>query len=624
MKNEKRGHLQRRNAATGCIFGAGLAISLMAFGPDDTRRPTSPGESEIDGFPVMLVPAENPITEEKRILGKILFWDEQLSSDNTMACATCHLPGDAGTDLRRQPNPGIDSIFMTPDDTFASPGVINCDANDDYERHPNYNLNRQVTGRTAPSMINAAFNFESFWDGRASSIFTDPVTGAQVIADGGSLESQAVGPPQSTAEMSHADRDWNMIAAKLRNASPLALATNLQPDVATAIGTYTNYADLFEMAFGDKQITATRIAFAIATYERTLISDQSPWDEFIGGNPNGMTPNQIQGWNIFQNSNCTLCHPAPLFTDNDFHNIGLRPPGDDSGRQQVTGNPGDNRKFKTPGLRNMGLRGSFMHTGEFTNMMQVVTFYANPANQFPQNQDPLMAAVTIPPPPAGGLLEEFLLTGLLDPRVANAEFPFDELDLYSFAPMSHTNLLMAPRAGSGGLVPQLITNVPPNIGNEQFKVGVRNALGGATARVLFSTIAPTGNILNAQTIYGPFTLEESGAGNGYSTFHWPIPFEATLNGTKIYMQWEIDDPGAVGGNAYSRIAEFTLFCGPAGCPEAPCFADCDGNGTLNIFDYICFGNAYASGLMWADCDGNGALNIFDYICFGNEYAAGCP
>ncbi|MCA9280264.1 MAG: hypothetical protein H6815_00030 [Phycisphaeraceae bacterium] len=60
------------------------------------------------------------------------------------------------------------------------------------------------------------------------------------------------------------------------------------------------------------------------------------------------------------------------------------------------------------------------------------------------------------------------------------------------------------------------------------------------------------------------------------------------------------------------------------CGAQPCYADCDGSGALNIFDYICFGNEYASGTSYADCDGSGALNIFDYICFGNEYAAGCP
>ncbi|MCA9278029.1 MAG: hypothetical protein H6815_04485 [Phycisphaeraceae bacterium] len=58
--------------------------------------------------------------------------------------------------------------------------------------------------------------------------------------------------------------------------------------------------------------------------------------------------------------------------------------------------------------------------------------------------------------------------------------------------------------------------------------------------------------------------------------------------------------------------------------DSGCYADCDSSGGLNIFDYICFGNAYAAGTSYADCDGSGSLNIFDYICFGNAYAAGCP
>ncbi|MCA9278032.1 MAG: hypothetical protein H6815_04500 [Phycisphaeraceae bacterium] len=58
--------------------------------------------------------------------------------------------------------------------------------------------------------------------------------------------------------------------------------------------------------------------------------------------------------------------------------------------------------------------------------------------------------------------------------------------------------------------------------------------------------------------------------------------------------------------------------------DGGCYADCDGSGTLNIFDYICFGNEYSAGTSYADCDSSGSLNIFDYICYGNEYSAGCP
>ena len=80
-------------------------------------------------MPVVPVPSENPITESKRILGKILFWDEQLSSDNTMACGTCHIPSNGGTDPRPAINPGFDYLFGTDDDVIGSMGVVHYDEN---------------------------------------------------------------------------------------------------------------------------------------------------------------------------------------------------------------------------------------------------------------------------------------------------------------------------------------------------------------------------------------------------------------------------------------------------------------------------------------------------------------
>ena len=71
-------------------------------------------------------PSENPITEQKRVLGKALFWDEQLSSDETMDCGTCHMPGHGGSDPRAGGpalNPGPDGVFLTPDDIFGSPAM---------------------------------------------------------------------------------------------------------------------------------------------------------------------------------------------------------------------------------------------------------------------------------------------------------------------------------------------------------------------------------------------------------------------------------------------------------------------------------------------------------------------
>ena len=81
-------------------------------------------------LPPVPVPAENPITEEKRILGKMLFWDEQLSTDGTTACGSCHIPGVGGIDPRAALHPGRDGRFNTDDDITGSPGVVASDANE--------------------------------------------------------------------------------------------------------------------------------------------------------------------------------------------------------------------------------------------------------------------------------------------------------------------------------------------------------------------------------------------------------------------------------------------------------------------------------------------------------------
>ncbi|MEL7240283.1 MAG: cytochrome-c peroxidase, partial [Planctomycetota bacterium] len=139
-------------------------------------------------LPNVPVPAENPITEEKRVLGKILFWDEQLSTDNLTACGTCHIPSSAGGDPRIDVNPGLDGAFNTPDDVFGSPGVPRANANGNYIIDPAFDARLQVTGRQANIVVNAAYASDLFWDGRATSEFVDPETGEVVIAGGGGLE----------------------------------------------------------------------------------------------------------------------------------------------------------------------------------------------------------------------------------------------------------------------------------------------------------------------------------------------------------------------------------------------------------------------------------------------------
>lgn len=563
---------------------AALALAIAAFvGLDAGSAHAQPQLSTLE--PVNF-PPENPFSEEKRVLGKILFWDEQLSGDNTMSCGTCHIPEAAGADPNFGITDGPDGVPMTFDDVFGSFGVVPADADNNYIVDATFDTLRQVTGRSANSTINAAFADELFWDGRATSEFIDPETGEVAIAAGGALESQVVGPPLSDIEMAHAFRNWSQITTKLQSARPLALATDLTPDQAQAIADHPTYPRLFQAAFGDPAITAKRIAFAIATYERTLISDKSPWDNTQLGLPGGMTPRQVDGWVNFQQARCDTCHTPPLFTDNMYRNIGNRDPQWDGGRQDVTGLFEDRGKFKTPGLRNAGLKTRFMHAGEEFNLNRAIRVYIDPPN-FDDNLDPFMFAVNLNVGQVDAMLD-FIGNALTDPRVANGLPPFDRPTLRSELPANPAIIGNGYDNGSGS-VPVMLASTPPNAGNDEFKVGAAGIAEGQSMTLYISSTPPAGEILTPDETMGPFSAA-SGAGVAPAvTAFWPVPDDATMDGETVYFQWVVDDTGA-----RSPVAAATIFCGTGGCAPT-CPADVNNDGLLTPADFSAWINAYNAG-----------------------------
>jgi cytochrome c peroxidase len=573
-------------------------------------------------LPPVEFPPENPFSEEKRVLGKILFFDEQLSTDNTIACATCHIPGSGGADPRLSVNPGPDGVTGTNDDVFGSRGVIRADAAESYEPDPVFGLSRQVTPRAANPSIMAMYFDELFWDGRASGEFRDPQTGAVIIPSGGALESQAADPVVSSVEMAHADRDWETVTAKLETAVPLALAVDHTPDIAAALATQPGYPELFEEAFGDPAITAARIAMAIATFERTLVPDQAPFDLFVAGDANAMTQQQRQGLQVFLGSDCNFCHTAPLFTDGLFHNIGLRPNNQDIGRAGVTGLPIDQGSFKTPTLRNVSLKRTLMHTGQFNTVDQVFPFYAGPGAPGVPNRDPVLPSPVAPQ--AIPAVTDFIVNALTDPRVANEQFPFDRPTLRSELP-ANPSVFGQGSPGSGGITPRIIATVPPNVGNTGFKIGIERALAGATAEVAISTTPPVNGEVPLESTSGPIPIEGLGIGNGFATFFWPIPADASLDGTSVWMQWRVDDPSAPGGVALSRIARLDLFCG-GWCPASACPADlAEPTGVLDLADIQAFIGAFVAGQPAADiAEPTGVWDLADIQAFVTSFTAGCP
>ena len=143
-------------------------------------------------LPEVPFPIENPVSEDKRLLGKILFWEEQLSSDNTVACGTCHQPTSGGADGRQALHPGLDLQFGTDDDVIGSHGIARYDNSMQAIDDPIFGFKPQVTGRTSPSFINAMYSGELFWDGRAGPEFNDPQNpNITIISTGGALEKSS-------------------------------------------------------------------------------------------------------------------------------------------------------------------------------------------------------------------------------------------------------------------------------------------------------------------------------------------------------------------------------------------------------------------------------------------------
>jgi hypothetical protein len=251
-----------------------------------------------------------------------------------------------------------------------------------------------------------------------------------VIATGGALESQAVGPPLSDIEMACVTRDWPTVTAKLATVVPLARANDIPAAMVAARLANPTYPAMFQWAFGTPEITPVRIAFAIASYERTLVPNLTPFD--VGN----LTPDQAQGMLLFFD-NCIPCHDGIELSDNAFHNIGVRPAAEDLGRQEVTGDPLDAGKFKTPGLRNVKLRAPFFHNGGKANLDDVLAFY-NGGGDFDDNLDPDILELNLPNADLQ-LIKAFLEGGLTDPRVEFGIFPFDHPTLQVFFKRGDSN-----------------------------------------------------------------------------------------------------------------------------------------------------------------------------------------
>lgn len=295
------------------------------------------------GLPPIPVPENNPLTREKISLGRKLFFDRRLSLNDTFSCAMCHIPEQGFTSNEIQTAVGIEG--------------------------------RSVR-RNSPTVYNSAYAQLLFHDGRE---FT--------------LEQQVWGPLLASNEMGNPSVGH----------------------VVRKISTLPDYRGKFESAFSGKKVSMLTIGQALASYQRVLVSADSRFDRWFYKNDSSvLTENEKRGYTLFSGkAGCSHCHQInqqyALFMDNDLHNtgigyresMGIQPetqkvqlaPGvyadvdssvinsvghrkaADVGQYEVTEDPADRWRYKTPSLRNIALTAPYMHNGSMSTLMDVIDFY---------------------------------------------------------------------------------------------------------------------------------------------------------------------------------------------------------------------------------------------------------
>lgn len=218
--------------------------------------------------------------------------------------------------------------------------------------------NRQQITRHPPTLVGVALHKQLFWDGRA-----------------GSLEQQAKDVILHPVEM---------------NGKPEEVVARLEKEKDF-------YGPLFEKAFGDPAITFDRVIEALAIFEKGIGAGKTKFDKFAKGDATAFSDSEVVGLHLFRTkARCMNCHMGEMFTDGEFHNLGLTYYGrklEDLGRYKQTGLAEDVGKFRTPTLRNIGRTAPYMHNGVFPILEGVLRLYnagmARPKPKGGQVDDPL-------------------------------------------------------------------------------------------------------------------------------------------------------------------------------------------------------------------------------------------
>lgn len=278
-----------------------------------------------------------------------------LASSMTVAYALETLPTEAPAPADNPTTPAKVALgkMLYHDPRLSSTGTVACASchntmlGGEDNRPVAMGVNGQTGGRSAPTVWNAAFNAVQFWDGRAES-----------------LEAQAAGPVTNPIEMGM--KSWDDVVARLNSIE--------------------GYKKAFADAFGGNAISKDTATKAIAAYERTLITPNSPYDKYAGGDQSALTAQQIRGLNKVAELGCTGCHSGSAFNGPGafqkfpVYNNGMYQAkyhfNKDLGLAEVTKKADDEHKFKVPTLRNIALTAPYFHNGAVKTLDEAVRVMA--------------------------------------------------------------------------------------------------------------------------------------------------------------------------------------------------------------------------------------------------------
>lgn len=249
------------------------------------------------------------------------------------------------------------ALFFDP--RFSSTGTVSCNSchnvmlGGEDNRPVSMGIHGKTGGRNSPTVWNSGFSASQFWDGRSPS-----------------LEDQAKGPVANLVEMGMANVETAM----------------------DRVRSIPGYKPMFEAAFGKDSMTVDNAARAVAAFERTLVTPNSPYDRYVKGDKNALSKQQVRGMNSFASLGCTSCHSGaafngpqmpegnnffmkfPTFADNAY--VKKYDLLADKGRADVTGNEADAYFFKVPTLRNVALTAPYFHNGRVDTLDEAVKVMA--------------------------------------------------------------------------------------------------------------------------------------------------------------------------------------------------------------------------------------------------------